>query len=63
MQNTPVEQDHRFVKKRIIGGLGFKEFESARRNLSGIEIVHMIRKEQLISNKKSLFTSFYSLAS
>jgi len=61
--NNIVEQDHRFVKKRIVRGLGFKEFESAKRTLSGIEIVHMIRKNQLISNRKSMFKSFYSLAS
>ena len=61
--NNIVEQDHRFIKKQIIRCLGFKEFESARRTLSGIEVVHMIRKEQLISNRASLFKSFYSLAS
>lgn len=60
--NNIVEQDHRFVKKRIFGSLGFKEFESARRTLSGIEIVHMIGKEQLISKRKSIFNAFYSLA-
>ena len=51
--NNIVEQDHRFIKKRIINGLGFKEFESAKRTLTGIEVVHMIKKEQLISNRKS----------
>jgi len=61
--NNIVEQDHRFIKKRIVRGLGFKEFESARRTLSGIEIVHMISKDQLISNRKSMFKSFYALAS
>ena len=61
--NNIVEQDHRFVKKRIVRGLGFKEFESARRTLSGIEMVHMIRKKQFVSNRKSIFKSFYSLAS
>ena len=60
--NNIVEQDHRFIKKRIIDGLGFKEFESAKRTLTGIEMVHMIKKEQLISNRKSMFKSFYSLA-
>ena len=44
--NNIVEQDHRHVKKRIVQGLGFKEFESARRTISGIEVVHMIRKNQ-----------------
>ena len=61
--NNIVEQDHRFIKKRIVQCLGFKQFESARRTLSGIEMMHMIRKEQLISNRTSLFKSFYSLAS
>lgn len=60
--NNIVEQDHRFVKKRIVRGLGFKEFESAKRTLSGIEIVHMIRKDQLVSNRASMFKSFYALA-
>jgi len=61
--NNIVEQDHRFIKKQITRCLGFKEFESARRTLSGIEMVHMIRKKQLISNRTSMFKSFYSLAS
>ena len=60
--NNIMEQDHRFVKKRIMAGLGFKEFESAKRTLTGIEIVHMIKKEQLIYNRKSMFKSFHSLA-
>ena len=37
--NNIVEQDHRFIKWRIQNGLGFKSFESARRTLSGIEVV------------------------
>ncbi|MBV7270746.1 IS6 family transposase [Winogradskyella luteola] len=60
--NNIVEQDHRFVKKRIVRCLGFKEFESAKRTLSGIEMVHLIKKDQLISNRKSMFKSFYALA-
>lgn len=43
-------------------GLGFKEFESARRTISGIEIVHMIKKNQLINPGRTVFKSFYSLA-
>jgi len=57
--NNIIEQDHRFIKKRIARGLGFKEFESARRTLSGIEIVHMINKNQLTSSRASIFKSFY----
>jgi len=45
--NNIVEQDHRFIKWRIQQGLGFKDFESARRTLTGIEIVHMIKKKEL----------------
>ena len=60
--NNIVEQDHRFIKKRISNGLGFKEFESAKSTLAGIEIVHMIKKGQLISNRKSMFKSFLALA-
>jgi len=59
--NNIVEQDHRFIKKRIIDGLGFKEFESAKRTLTGIEIVHVIKKEQLVSNRTSIIKSLYSL--
>jgi len=60
--NNIVEQDHRFIKKRISNGMGFKEFESAKSTLAGIEIVHMIKKGQLISNRKSMFKSFLALA-
>lgn len=60
--NNIDEQDHRFIKWRIQQGLGFKEFESARRTLTGIEIVHMIKKNQLNTQDQSIFRSFYSLA-
>lgn len=60
--NNIVEQDHRFIKWRIQQGLGFKDFESARRTLTGIEIVHMIKKNQLNTQDQSMFRSFYSLA-
>ena len=60
--NNIVEQDHRFIKWRIQQELGFKEFESARRTLSGIEVVRMIKKNQLIGQDKTMFKSFMSLA-
>jgi len=59
--NNIVEQDHRFIKWRIQQGLGFKNFESARRTIAGIEIVHMIKKHQLNTQEQSMFKSFYSL--
>ena len=46
--NNIVEHDHRFIKWRIQNGLGFKSFESARLTLSGIEVVHMLRKNQMV---------------
>ncbi|OUT69078.1 MAG: hypothetical protein CBB76_08540 [Crocinitomicaceae bacterium TMED16] len=60
--NNIVEQDHRFIKWRIQQGLGFKEFESARRTLAGIEIVRMIKKNQMVSQDETTFRSFTSLA-
>ena len=60
--NNIVEQDHRFIKWRIQNGLGFKNFESAKRTLSGIEIVHMIRKNQMVSPGRTIFNSFCKLA-
>ncbi len=60
--NNIIEQDHRFVKWRIQNMLGFKNFESAQRTLAGIEIIRMIKKDQLKSPKSSTIKSFYSLA-
>jgi len=45
--NNIVEQDHRAVKRVTRPTLGFKSFRSATAALSGIEIMHMIRKGQL----------------
>jgi transposase-like protein len=44
--NNRVEQDHRAVKWRGRPMLGFKSMASARAILSGIEMVHMMRKGQ-----------------
>ena len=60
--NNIVEQDHRFIKWRINQGLGFKDFESAKRTIAGIEIVRMIRKDQLLNSKCLTYGSFLSLA-
>jgi putative transposase len=60
--NNIVEQDHRFIKWRIQNGLGFKSFESAKRTLSGIEVVHMLRKNQMANPGKTMFKSFCKLA-
>ena len=44
--NNRIEQDHRRVKRRIRSMLGFKSMASAEIMLSGIELVHMMRKQQ-----------------
>ena len=58
--NNIVEQDHRMIKWRIMLGLGFKEFESAKRTISGIEVVRMIKKNPLFNPEKSTYKSFIS---
>ena len=60
--NNIVEQDHRFIKRRIVQGLGFKEFESAKRTLGGVELIRMLQKDQMYNPGKSTYASFLSLA-
>jgi transposase, IS6 family len=45
--NNIVEQDHRFVKKRIVAKQGFRAFGSARRTVDGYEAIHQMRKGQV----------------
>jgi putative transposase len=44
--NNRIEQDHRAIKRRVRPMLGFKSVDSARVILGGIELVHMMRKQQ-----------------
>ncbi|MBD2751170.1 IS6 family transposase [Microvirga sp. BT688] len=44
--NNRIEQDHRAIKRRVYPMLGFKSSNSARAILGGIEMVHMMRKQQ-----------------
>ena len=60
--NNIVEQDHRNIKRRISIDTGFKEFESAKRTLAGIEVVNIIRKGQIADSRKTTFKIFCSLA-
>jgi putative transposase len=63
--NNLVEQDHRAVKRLIRPMLGFKSFWSARCTIAGIEVMHAIRKGQLMTPEHSLQTpaeQFYALA-
>jgi IS6 family transposase len=45
--NNVVEQDHRFVKRRVNPGLGFGAFDTAQRTIQGYEVMHMLRKGQI----------------
>jgi transposase, IS6 family len=45
--NNIIEQDHRFIKRRVNPGLGFFSFNTARRTIGGYEVTNMIRKGQV----------------
>lgn len=51
--NNIVEQDHRFIKKRVRSVLGLKLFRTVTYILSGIEIMHMLKKKQVYQEVKS----------
>src|SRR5918992_2115667 len=46
--NNVVEQDHSGVKRITRPMLGFKSFAAAQNTLAGIELMHMIKKRQLV---------------
>jgi putative transposase len=61
--NSIVEQDHRAIKRRTRPMLGFKSFWSAAVTLAGVELMHMIRKGQLmLTGELCPAHQFYSLA-
>jgi IS6 family transposase len=45
--NNIIEQDHRFVKKKVRASQCFKRFHTAERTLEGIEAINMMRKGQV----------------
>jgi transposase-like protein len=45
--NNIIEQDHRFIKKRVTASLGFRSVEGACRTIEGYEAMHAIRKGQV----------------
>ena len=61
-----IEQDHRAVKRVTRPMLGFKAFDAAQSTLVGIELMHMIKKQQLVVEErdKGLTAAelFYALA-
>jgi putative transposase len=64
--NNIVEQDHRGVKRVARPMLGFKSFAAAQDTLVGIELMHMIKKKQMLgeAGDEGLTAAelFYSLA-
>ncbi|MGI8282492.1 IS6 family transposase, partial [Bacillus mycoides] len=58
----------RFIKKRIHSMLGFKYFDTATSILSGVEVMHMIKKEQVdlrdqsVQNQKEFIHQLFGLA-
>ena len=64
--NNIVEQDHRGIKRVTRPMLGFKSFDAAQGTLVGIELMHMIKKRQMVieAGDEGLTTAeqFYSLA-
>jgi len=63
--NNLIEQDHRAVKRLVRPMLGFKSFWAARCTIAGIEVMHAIRKGQLVHMGAEYQTpaeQFYSLA-
>jgi putative transposase len=64
--NNIVEQDHRAVKRITRPMLGFKAFDAAQCTLAGVELMHMIKKRQMVveAGDEGLTAAelFYSLA-
>ena len=64
--NNVVEQDHRGVKRITRPMLGLKAFDAAQSTLAGIELMHMIKKGQLVVEERdkglTAAEQFYALA-
>lgn len=61
--NNIVEHDHRAIKRVTRPMLGFKSFRSAAATLTGVELMHMLRKGQLrVTGELCPTRQFYALA-
>ncbi|PUA18612.1 IS6 family transposase [Glaciimonas sp. PCH181] len=63
--NNIVEHDHRAIKRVTKPMLNFKSFRSAKHILARIELMHMIRKSQLMmegTDEMTFADQFYALA-
>ncbi|KQB22468.1 transposase [Bacillus thuringiensis] len=65
--NNMIEQDHRFIKKRILNMLGLKSMQTAVKMIAGIEAMHMVKKEQIdlrdqsVQNQKQFIHQLFGL--
>ncbi|HSU32851.1 MAG TPA: IS6 family transposase [Bryobacteraceae bacterium] len=46
-EGNTIEQDHRFIKKRIMASQWFRSIEGALHTIQGYEAMHMLRKGQI----------------
>jgi hypothetical protein len=64
--NQTIEQDHCAVKWVTRPMLGFKSFEAAQGTLVGIELMHMLKKGQMVGEEEAEGLTpaeqFYSMA-
>ena len=60
--NNIIEQDHRFIKTLTKQMKSFKSIHSVSATLEGIEVAHMIRKQQFDASGQSAFQQFAALA-
>ncbi|MBG9832078.1 IS6 family transposase [Bacillus wiedmannii] len=57
--NNIIEQDHRFIKKRIRNMLGLKPLQTATKMIAGIEAMYMVKKGQTLQGEKSVQRQIY----
>ena len=50
--NNLLEQDHRFIKRRVKSKMMFRNFWSAQRTIRGYEAMNQIRKGQIVGVPK-----------
>jgi IS6 family transposase len=51
--NNIIEQDHRFIKKRMREFMSYRSFDTAKRTLQGVGAVNTMRKGQVKRLDKS----------
>ena len=61
--NNVVEQDHRFVKRKMHQSMGFENHRTASKTIAGIELWRMLKKGQRKwSGRQTATEQFYALA-